>query len=143
MSRFPLQHKRQPFRVGVFVCVELKESGNRYITLVKPRDISSSDGIKNDLVSKRYYDATFFQLKTGIDAKAWKSEVSAKIAQSAGVPLSKLSHEELEEQLNQLPRSLTSNIAGIVWLTLEHHYFLDRIVLYYDNFQNRPRGEDL
>lgn len=139
---FPSEDE-QTLRVKYNNLISRYKRSSKYISLVAPTEIPSAEGIKSDLVSKKYYDATFFQLKSGVDAKSWKSEVSSLIAKSSGVPVGKLSHEELEEQLNRLPKSLTSSIVGIVWLTLDHYYFLDRIVLFYDNYRNRPRGEDL
>ena len=139
---FPSEDE-QTLRVKYNNLISRYKRSSKYVTLVSPKEITVAEGIKSDLVSNKYYDATFFQLKSGVDIKQWKSEVSSLIAKSSGVPVSKLSHEELEEQLNRLPKSLTASIVGIVWLTLDHYYFLDRIVLFYDNYKNRPRGEDL
>ena len=114
---------------------------DKFTSLVTTPKITTE--IDSKKVSKNLYDATYFQLTEGTNISSWRAEVNSKVGRMIGTTVDKISHEELEECLNGLSSALLSKVVGVVWLSFESFYPLYRVVLYYDNLNNRPRGEDL
>lgn len=113
----------------------------KFTSLVNIPRISAE--IDDKKASKNLYDATYFQLTDGTNISSWRTEVNSKVVRTTGTTVDKISHEELEECLNGMSPTLLSKVAGVVWVSFESYGPLYRVVLYYDNLDNRPRGEDL
>lgn len=113
----------------------------KYVSL-NPRDeIPPQERIYRAILSNsRHYDVCFFYLFPEIEPEKWKAEFFAAYNKRYSKPVESLSYDELEEVLFCLPMSIRNSISGVVWFTIPdiHH-----IIIYYDNIQNRPRGEDL
>ena len=118
------------------------ERNEKFTSLVNVPKINAV--IDRTKVSRNLYDATYFQLKEGTNTNTWRTGINSMLSKLAGTTADNISHEELEEYLNGLPAANKSDIAGIIWFSLERGVFSSfRIVLYYDNLNNRPKGEDL
>lgn len=114
---------------------------SKYTELRENREISEKEGVAYEIVFEdKIYDAMYFVLRQGVDATSWKEDFNREYKLRYKRPLSELTQEEVEEVLFCLPQRIPDAVSGVVWFTLQSS---NQIVLYYDNFKNRPRGEDL
>lgn len=118
------------------------ESNKKYVALdgdaskyIIPED---EDIAYNMTVNKKRYEATFCQLLTPEETKAFM------LTQYTQEQIDSFDDETKKEKLqNMLESSIEILTNKMVWFMVSEHLGHYRIALYYDNFYNQANGEDL
>lgn len=113
----------------------------KYVSLNPRGEIPADERLFWNIQSNsKFYDVAYFYLLPEIKPEEWKAEFNSEYRKHFSKPIESLSYDELEEVLLCMPMKIRNAISGIVWFTLPNVHYIN---IYYDNLQNRPRGEDL
>lgn len=113
----------------------------KYVSLGHRVEISTDENIAlNTWGDSKYYDVIYFYLTPETNQDQWKKDFNEAYKKRYTKPIKSLCYDEMEEVLFCLPMKIRSTISGVVWFSMERAYYIN---IYYDNLQNRPRGEDL
>lgn len=113
----------------------------KYVSLDHRAEIGANETIFTNIRgNSKLYDVIYFYLTPETNPKQWKIDFNAEYAKRFTKPVKSLCYDELEEVLFCMPLKIRSAISGVVWFAMPDAYYIH---IYYDNLQNRPRGEDL
>ena len=138
---YPSTNDSNDTRVKFNTLLSKMNRNAKYVSVSPRPEIPAGESV--GLISygdSKHYDTAYFFLMPDADQAQWKGEFNAAYKKKYTKPVKDLSYDELEEVLFCLPTRIRSAISGIVWLAITN---VDHINIYYDNLQNRPRGEDL
>ena len=154
---FPSVNKRQIIQEFNDLLSQF-QANEKYMELLPNSKIPSTEDIEYEMsIHNKTYSSTFSYISPDLFTK----EEATKIRQSVD-EVSRMSQNELRQVTQAVSDSLQNNgsqldmeqalsmlvkmrsiLAGNVWFTIHEDGSRFQLVLYYDNLNNQPHGEDL
>ena len=154
---FPTADKRQVIQEYNLLLSQF-QSNEKYMELLPNSRISSTENIAYEMsINNKTYSANFSYIspelftreeaekmrQTVDDVSHMQQDELRRVTQAISDSLqNRGSQSDVEQTLSMLAK-MRSILAGHVWFTIHEDGSRYQIVLYYDNLNNHPHGEDL